>query len=373
MATSVDVLELVANAADADTCPFVLSHATHPVESDALAALGRAIQLTNAIVTAQSPGLYVGAENPHVSPRGPASSLQGSLLIDNDAIARWFVILAATLTNDGWSGVLLPQKWADRPDERPHAEPWIAVTLALAGWHHDAHQVVVPLWHTRPDIVPQLVDLVLEWTRGVDGELWITRLVPVRGEEPQVAEALRARLTEPDSRGFSTVHRQGPAAERRARFSSYGHLTLEERSSAPLEQRLARLRSAWAGWAPQVDRSATTGDVGPAHPSWFLELARRNVKLPKSYYPHSRRLDDQRVPDPCAEQVLTQAHLDAANNLDGWRVEEVAAGRFLVAHPQPSRWFVPASHGERGTRVDPETLAQARQDFGSMVMTEGDL
>src|SRR4051812_35777178 len=58
-----------------------------------------------------------------------------------------------------------------------------------------------------------------------------------RDEEPRVAEALRARLTERNSRGFATVHRQGMAAERRGRFCSYVHLTLEERSSLPLEQR----------------------------------------------------------------------------------------------------------------------------------------
>jgi hypothetical protein len=363
----------VANAAQADSCPFVLDEATHPVESDALAALGRAIALTDAFTSAHSPAPEVGGEPPHVSPDGPASSLGASPQADDDAIARWFRKLAATLTDEGWSGVLRPQPWGNGPDERRHAEPWLAVTLALAGWTHSAHQGVIPPWHVRPDVVPELVDVVLEWTRGVDGDLWFTRLTSVRGEEPQVAEALRARFTEPDSRGFSTVHRQGTTAERRARFSSYGHLTLEERSSLPLEQRMADLRSVWADWTARVDRSATTGDVGPGHPSWFLELARRDTKLPTSYYPHGRHLDDRRVPDACVEQVLTQAHLDAANDLSDWRVEEVAAGRFLVAHPRPSRWFLSAPPGESGTRVDPEILAKAREDFGPMVLTGGDL
>lgn len=373
MTTGVDVPALVANAAEADSCPFVFSQATHPVETDAVAALALAIESANALVTAQIPGLAMGAEHPYLSPRGPASSVSMSPQVNDEAIARWFVVLAAALTKEGWSGALRPQPWTDHPDERPHAEPWLAVTLALTGWSESAHQVVVPPWQARPEVIPQLVDLVLEWARGVDGELWFTRLTAMRGEERQVAAALHARLTESESRGFSTVHRQGTSAERRARFSSYGHLTLEERSSAPLDQRLASLRSAWADWVPRVDRSATTGDVGPGHPSWFLELARRDAKLPKWYYPHSRNLDDQRVPDACVEQVLTQKHLDAANNLSNWNVVEVAPGRFLVAHTQPSRWFLPAAPGELGTRVDPEVLAQARQDFGSMVLTEGDL
>ena len=79
------------------------------------------------------------------------------------------------------------------------------------------------------------------------------------------------------------------------------------------------------------------------------------------------------MPDACAEQVLTRAHLDAAADLGDWQVEEVEEDRFLVAHPQPSRWFVPAPPGESGTRVDPQVLARARADFGPMVLSATDL
>jgi len=350
----------------------VFSEAAHPVEVDAVAALRRAIELTDAFTITHGRGLEMGGEPPHLSPTGPASSVAGSPQVDDDAIAGWFLTLATILTEGGWSGVLQPQRWQDRPDEGRHREPWIAVTLALGGWAHRARQVVVSPWQVHRDLVSPLVRLVMEWTRGVDGELWFTRLSSVQGEEPRVAEALQARLSETGSRGFATVHRQGTAAERRARFSSYGHVTLEERSSLPLEQRMAGLRLAWAEWATRVDRSATTGDVGPSHPSWFIELARRDTMLPRHYYPHGRHLDDQRVPDPCVEQVLTHAHLDAANDLSDWRVEEVAAGRFLVSHPHPSQWLLPPARDGLGTRVDPETLAKAREDFGGMVLAATD-
>jgi hypothetical protein len=105
-----------------------------------------------------------------------------------------------------------------------------------------------------------------------------------------------------------------------------------------------------------------------------MELARRDTsdKLPSWYFPHGRHLDARKVPDVCAEQILTSHHLALANNLRGWRVEEVAADRFLVTHPGPSLWFLPFSRSLGGTRLDPDVLARARADFGSMILTDAD-
>jgi hypothetical protein len=372
MTVAADVAGLLANAAGADSCPFVLAEAAHPHDTDALGALGSAIEETHARVRRVDPGFDpAGAERPHVSPNGPASLFGLYDELDDERIAWWFRQLAHTLSERGWSGVLLPQRWEDRPEDRLHGEPWLVVTLALDGWAHREHQVVVPPWTVDPSLVPELVDLAMAWTGGVDGALWFTRISSARGGPRAVAEALRARFVEPGSRGFSTVHRQGPERERRVRFSSYGHVTLEERSGLPLPDRLAALRTAWQPWASRVDQARTTGDVGDGHPSWTVELGRR--KLDTSYYPHGRHLDDRRVPDACVQQVLTGAHLDAADDLSRWRVEALAPDRYVVTHPEPSRWFLPAPDGRQGTRVDPDVLDQARDDFGAMILSARDL
>lgn len=371
MAVEADLAGLVANARGADSCPFVLSDATHPWQTDALAALDSAITATDDRITSADPGFGAGAESPHVSPNGPASLFGLYDDLDVERIAWWFEQLASTLTERGWSGALLPQRWDDRPEERSFGEPWLVVTLALSGWAHRERHVVVPPWTVDPGLIPDLVDLAMEWTAGVEGVLWFTRISSARGEPGAVADALRARFVEPGSRGFSTVHRQGTGAERRVRFSSYGHLTLEERSNLPLEDRLVALRSAWQPWATRVDHARTTGDVGAGHPSWRVELGRR--KLDTSYYPHGRHLDDRRVPDACVQQVLTGAHLDAAADLSRWHVDDVAPDRYVVTHPEPSRWFLPAPEGRQGTRVDADVLARAREDFGAMILGDDDL
>ena len=73
MTVEADLAGLASNADNADCCPFVLVEANHPHHTDALAALGRAIEETHARVALVDPGFgAAGAERPHVAPNGPA-------------------------------------------------------------------------------------------------------------------------------------------------------------------------------------------------------------------------------------------------------------------------------------------------------------
>jgi hypothetical protein len=93
---------------------------------------------------------------------------------------------------------------------------------------------------------------------------------------------------------------------------------------------------------------------------------------PNRYTPGVRGPHLTKVPDACVMHVLTPRHLAHAHDLYGWQVDEVAPERYLVAHPEPEAWFLPAPAGEPGTRVDPDVLTQAREDFGAMLMTPAD-
>ena len=369
MTTEADIDGLLDSARSSDTAEFRFSEASHPRRADALDALARAIDRTNASIAALDADLPFGGAPPHVSPGGPAFSLSGADVVDDERIAWWFTRVASALTEAGWTGVLRPQP-SEWPEARPHGDPWIAVTMALTG--PPPGRGLRRPGEVPAELIPGLTDLTLDWTGAIEGALWFIRVTPVKGDESGVRAALSARLRDHEST-FATVHRQDVGAERRVKFSSYGHVTLEERSSLPLEQRLALLRAAWLPWSARLDRSATTGEVGPSHPSRFVERGRRDRKLLQSYYPHGRHLDHRRVPDACVEQLLTQDHLAAARDLSAWKVDEVAPGRFLVAHPDPSRWSLPAPPGEHGTRVDPEVLVAAREDFGDMILSERDL
>ena len=76
----------------------------------------------------------------------------------------------------------------------------------------------------------------------------------------------------------------------------------------------------------------------------------------------NHHLLDRYVPDVHGVQVLTEAHLERANDLQDWRITDLGSGRHLVEAPDLARWYehlVP----------EPDTLAKGRQDFGDMILT----
>lgn len=61
-------------------------------------------------------------------------------------------------------------------------------------------------------------------------------------------------------------------------------------------------------------------------------------------------------------QLLTEAHLARAGNLEGWDVQRLTPGRYLVLAKDLRPWFA-------AKETDPNILAAARQDFHDMLLT----
>lgn len=76
-------------------------------------------------------------------------------------------------------------------------------------------------------------------------------------------------------------------------------------------------------------------------------------------YPH---VLDLWVPNAHGVQVLTNAHLERAHDLSAWSLTDLGHGRHLVEAPDLEPWY-------GGDRPDEATLAQARADFGEMILT----
>ncbi len=91
---------------------------------------------------------------------------------------------------------------------------------------------------------------------------------------------------------------------------------------------------------------------------------------------YNRPLLSSFVPDAFGIQLLTDAHLARAHDLSGWDVTPLDGGRHLVVARDLERWFGhPGRPGGSGNKYnnpipdDPDLLAQARADFGSMILT----
>ena len=72
------------------------------------------------------------------------------------------------------------------------------------------------------------------------------------------------------------------------------------------------------------------------------------------------------VPDACGIMLLTDSHLERAHNLSSWMIEPLGHGRHLVQAPDLAAWCTEPV-------PDPEVLAQARRDFGRMILRPVDL
>ncbi|WP_110180949.1 hypothetical protein [Nocardioides solisilvae] len=79
------------------------------------------------------------------------------------------------------------------------------------------------------------------------------------------------------------------------------------------------------------------------------------------------------VPDAFGVQLLTSAHLERAHDLSRWRVEQVAAERYLVSAADLEPWVTrQPREPHRPHDVAPrpfDVQEQARADFGAMILT----
>lgn len=71
--------------------------------------------------------------------------------------------------------------------------------------------------------------------------------------------------------------------------------------------------------------------------------------------------------DPCGIQVLTDQHLTKANDLSGWTTTRLDEHHYLVEAKDLAAWY--ATPLLKTDPVDPDLLAQARADFGGMILT----
>lgn len=104
------------------------------------------------------------------------------------------------------------------------------------------------------------------------------------------------------------------------------------------------------GWGNAVPSMTGGSPAGSAAPWQFRNL-------------HVFR---RKVSDAHGVQVLTGAHLAAANDLSTWNIEPIAEDRYLVSAHDVESWF--------DGSLTPARVEQARADFGSnLLITEADV
>lgn len=76
---------------------------------------------------------------------------------------------------------------------------------------------------------------------------------------------------------------------------------------------------------------------------------------------------DEFTLDPCGIQILTEKHLEKANDLSSWQTTRLDQRHFLVESRELEPWYGRPLRAHEG--VDPSLLERARAEFGEMILT----
>ena len=138
-------------------------------------------------------------------------------------------------------------------------------------------------------------------------------------------------------------------------------------------------RADQAGWAETVNELRTVLLLVPvrrlsiamvSHLTWG-DLLMAPIPGGSHFHRHAYKWYPDRwrefTLDPCGIQILTDQHLAKANELSGWMTTRLDEHHYLVEARDLAAWY--AKPLRQMDQVDPGLLAQARADFGGMILT----
>lgn len=301
----------------------------------------------------------------------PAPMTKGHVVMlsgvtDAAPLDSWLDLLATELTRRGGHAVVKPVPDASVPTWVLRDAGFVP-TLYLVLPSDPAAEAADPErkqhWHVPEAMTLEAADEVVRWALQDDGPVVLLRrnvhTTRLEARDAAAAAPLARALIQTGMAGYEVLSRRGPAGR---------HLSLGPRGEAVL-QVYGDPRAASTLLAPLIALAphATLGLIRTSAP-YTLSLTGIASAYPLAgeveehgFRSHRHLLADH-VPDAHGIQVLTERHLARAHDLSAWDITDLGAGRHLVAAADLAPWYdaaVPA----------PEVLAQARRDFGPMLLS----
>jgi hypothetical protein len=298
------------------------------------------------------------------SPFGPVIYLDKiGRRVDN---RRWLSVFAHRLQKDGHSGVLDVAPRAGIPAFNRSA-PGPAAYLAYRTDDQPAPTSWQPRerWGVDADTTVDFCRRLTGWATLPEAEVRLdSGMSHVKIEDPDPCGQLIPAMALTYSAGVSFI-RRNPLHVRHAALSWSGQVAVQTEGqhldwSTKVEALVEVLR-----WHPDKLDLAFIRLTRNWARSW-MDLANGFTKLPhvsEGDVRSRRDLWQEYIPDAHGVQVLTDAHLARANNLDAWHVQALTPTRYLVQAKDLQPWY--------GTGTDPaaDVLTAARDDFGDMLLT----
>lgn len=309
--------------------------------------------------------------------QGVIPSLKGPM-VDLDWIGteeqteEWLDTFAETLAGLGWGGKVTaaPQAYPPEDTRAYESQPRLTCYLGTSITGTEALFAEGPgRWLAEADLTRDLCDFAVRWAALPGATTYLGEsLSNVLIENPRPARELQAAAERSaQARLLSLLDR--PYRSRSLSFDFHANITFQSGATD-----LGEPTPAWRDQLPAIlepfrfrPEAMDYGFIRPApllgHGGFRMRAQRRAAPLVgDTHYLINRHMWDRYIPDAYGIQLLTRTHLEKANDLSAWSVEEIRADRFLVQSKDLPAWW---------DNVEPpaELLEQARADFGEMVMT----
>lgn len=279
----------------------------------------------------------------------------------------WTQRLAENLTNEGVEGTLTGAGITKAPQWARTAEP-SRVLAALFGYHAHHKQKSGHAWSGASQLLDQVVDHAVDW-------------LAAHGAKLQADIDLSANFWTDTPTTKTILANQARTGRLICAADSY-HQTRQEARHVTLR---SPNRVTLATKTPRTDWQDTIAELRHtliSAPLDQLSIAMISNRTWRDYLsgpgPGSDYFNDQAYDyypeycqeftlDPCGIQILTQKHLDKANNLTNWTTTRLDQNHYLLESRDLAAWYATPLRGDQAP--PPALIRQARTDFGDMILT----
>ena len=292
------------------------------------------------------------------------------LLIEglDEQVDPWIDDLAQALADVGVEGTLTgapavgPPRWAQMVSRDAR---WLSASIGFRTSVGSALRLRNG-WAAGPAARDIVVAVGLRWLTAHDGDLMAST-----GEGANFwvdASTAAAMFTEHITQGGNAVSGSYDRARQDIRHVSTtlpSAMTLSSESgNLPWQQTVEELRAALIAMPLDLVSMAM---IGYRYLSTYFALS-GDAFDSMAYLHHPERWDEF-VLEPSGIQILTDRHLEHARDLSEWRTTRLDGDHVLVEARDLGPWF--ATRRRQHESPDPDLVAQARRDFGDMILTPG--
>jgi hypothetical protein len=280
-------------------------------------------------------------------------------------VESWLSEAAATLTNEGWQGVLDAES-SEVPEIQLPDKHQVGMSLMLSfpARLASGFKTLAP-WLSDHRLAESLGDWAADWvTAGADAAYLTRGMATFKLPAQQIHEQLARG---PASSLVLASADSGHA--RSVKFEVWGRVLVQIRDvDSCWEDRLSELREVMLTYARVCSYAMIRHAKLPAASAIdLLDVLPPRLpgggQAPRQYFRYRSDLDGQHVPDACGVQLLTDKHMQEVHDLSRWSTEQISPSRYLVSAVDLAAWF---------ERDEPEerALEQARQDFDGAILTK---